>query len=304
MFDIACVGHFSIDSILLPRQKERVISLGGSVAYVSLAARCLGTRVAVVSKVGGDFPEDYKRKLRQEDIDLSGLSIVENAQTTSFELRYSDNLSSRVLRLKSRSPSIHAADIPKSFKAKAVHIAPIAGEIAYETVAALRNVSGILSVDPQGMLRSFDRGGKVTPCPVVDKRFLQLVDVFKSSEAEIRTLTGLSDLGTAMETVHRQGVKIVIVTRGKKGAVVSDQHKIYNIPAYKLEKAIDPTGAGDAFIGAFLAEYIAGEDCFWSSCVGSAAASLEVEDAGLSFLRDQSEVRRRACAIYEKQIKE
>ncbi len=304
MRDIACVGHFSIDSILLPCRKEPFVSLGGSVAYVSLAAKCLGAKVVVTSKVGSDFPGDYMRKLRKENVDLTGLCIVENAQTTSFELCYSDDLSRRVLRLRSRAPPIFVEDIPASFKAKAIHIAPIAGEIAYKAFETLRQASNILSVDPQGLLRSFDKEGTVILHPAIDKRFLQLVDVFKSSETEIKALAGLSDLRTAIKTVHRQGAKIVIVTLGKKGAIVSDQGRIHNVPAYKLENAIDPTGAGDAFIGAFLAEYITGEDCLWSSCVGSAAASLEVEDIGPSFHRDQNEVYQRARVIYEKQIKE
>jgi sugar/nucleoside kinase (ribokinase family) len=55
LFDIVSVGHFSIDSISLPGRRLPYIILGGSVAYVSLAAKRLGANVSIISKVGEGF---------------------------------------------------------------------------------------------------------------------------------------------------------------------------------------------------------------------------------------------------------
>lgn len=304
MIDIVPVGHLAIDSISLPSRQAPFVVLGGSAAYVSFAARRLDARVAVVSKVGADFPQAYSWWLEQENVDLSGLSKVESAQTTRFELEYNADLSDRVLRLKTRAPSITTEDLPESLKAKAIHIAPIAGEVSYEVAERLRSCAEIVSLDPQGLVRRFDENGNVIDCSPEDKRILGLVDIYKSSPSEIKAMTDLPDLESAIKGVHDCGVGIVIVTLGMDGAMVSVDGKTHRVPAYRPEKIVDPTGAGDAFIGGFLAEYVSGEDCAWCSCVGSATASLVVEGVGPTFFGDRDENYRRARLLYEKEIKE
>lgn len=304
MFDIVSVGHLSIDSIFLPDRNVPFVVLGGSAAYVSFAARRLDARVSVVSKVGNDFPEAYRWWLEQEGIDLTGVSKIESAQTTRFELEYNSDLSDRVLRSKSRAPLIAVDDLPSSLRAKAIHIAPIAGEISYEVAEKLRSCAEVLSLDPQGLVRNFGDEGSVALGSLADKRILTLVDIFKSSMREIEAVTGLSDLSSAVKAIHDQGVKIVIVTLGARGVAVSVENATHNVPAYKPDKVVDPTGAGDAFIGGFLSEYVQGEDLPWCSCVGTAVASLVVQAVGPTFFGDKTQIYQRARELYEKEIKE
>jgi sugar/nucleoside kinase (ribokinase family) len=189
-------------------------------------------------------------------------------------------------------------------KARAIHIAPIAGEISFAIAEKLRSCAEVLSLDPQGLVRTFDENGNVTIGELTDKRILGLVDIYKSSLKEIQAITSLSDIDSAIKAVHEHGVKIVIVTLKASGAAVSVEDTIHRVPAYKPEKIIDPTGAGDAFIGSFLAEYVNGEDCSWCSYVGSATASLVVEGIGPTFFGDKEEIYRRARLLYKKEIKE
>jgi len=301
LFDIISVGHFSIDSILLPSRKGPFTVLGGSVAYVSFAARRLDAKVSVVSKVGADFPDAYKWWLEQEGIDLSGLAKVENAQTTRYELTYNEDLSERVLKLKARGPPILVEDLPASIKAKVIHIAPIDCEISYEVVEKLRGCAPILSFDPQGLVRNYDQDGNVTVGGLNDKRVLGLVDVFKSSLKEVEAVTATSDLDSAIEVLHGLGVKIVIVTLGKDGVAVSVENTLHRVPACVVSKVVDTTGAGDAFIGGFLAEYVRGEDCSWSSNVGSAVASFVVEGIGPMNFGSKEEIFGRAHDLHEKE---
>ena len=303
MLDIICAGNFSIDSILLPTIYNPFTVLGGSTAYVSFVCRHLDARVSVISKVGGDFPAAYSWWLRQEGVDLAGLVRVDNAKTTRFELRYNEDLSDRLLRLTSRAPPITLEDLSNFSKAKAIHIAPIAGEVNYETIQKLRECTDILSLDPQGLVRDFDENGNVTIEPLVDKRVLGLIDIYKSSLKEIQATTGMVELNAAMKAIHENGAKIVIVTLGENGAAISVENTIHKVSTYTPEKLVDPTGAGDTFIGAFLAEYVRGEDCAWCSYVGSAAASLVVEGIGPTFFGDKNEIYRRAHALHEKEIK-
>ena len=304
MFDIVSVGHFSIDSIFLPDRQTPFVVLGGSAAYVSLAARRLESRVSAISKVGGDFPEAYRWWLDQEGVNLSGLKKVETASTTRFELKYSTDLSERTLHLKSKAPSIDADDLPNPLKAFAIHVAPIAGEVTYEIVEKLKSHADVLSLDPQGLVRRFDEGGNISLGSLADSRMLDLINVYKSSQSEIQAVTGQTDLVSAVESVHNHGVKIVIVTLGSKGALLSVEGTRYDVPACVPAKLVDPTGAGDAFISGFLSEYVNGENILRCACVGAAMASFVVEGIGPTFFGDKTQVYQRARELYEKGIKQ
>jgi sugar/nucleoside kinase (ribokinase family) len=128
---------------------------------------------------------------------------------------------------------------------------------------------------------------------------VELADVLKSSLEEIKTLTGKSDLNSAIRSVHDQGVETVLVTLGAKGAVLSVENTDYHISACPSKVVVDPTGAGDVFMGGFLTEFIQAKDSVWCACVGSAAASLVVEGLGPTFFGDREEIYRRAKTIYK-----
>lgn len=301
MFDIVSVGHLSIDSIFLPNRKSPVVILGGSAAYVSIAASRLEARVAVLSKVGLDFPEAYRWWLRQEGINMSYLMKIDDAMTTRFELKYDDTLSNRVLSLKNVAPSLTVDDVPSSLKASAIHVAPIADEIAYDVVKTLKTHASVLSLDPQGLVRKRGENGEVTYRSLEDKRILGLVDIYKSSLDEILAVTDLPDLDSAIKGLHDCGVHIVIVTLGSEGAVVSTGEDRYAVPAIRPAKLVDPTGAGDAFVGGFLAEYINDANILRCACVGTAAASFVVEGLGPTCFGDKPRVYERARELYEGQ---
>jgi sugar/nucleoside kinase (ribokinase family) len=277
--------------------------LGGAVAYVSLVAKRLDANASVISKVGGDFPEAYLWWLKEEGINLAGVVKHEQEQSTRFELEYSADLAERKLRLKGKASPITIEDLPKYARAKALHVAPIAGEINYEVAEHLKKHADVLSLDPQGMQRAFDETGDVHCCAPLDRRLLSLVNIYKSSLDEITTLTGHTEIKPALKAIHDFGVDTVIITLGAKGAVVSVGGATYNIPVCSGNPVIDPTGAGDVFIGGFLTEYTRAKDTFWCACVGSAAASLVVEGLGPTSIGQKEEIYRRAQVVYEKGIK-
>jgi sugar/nucleoside kinase (ribokinase family) len=302
--DVAVIGHFSIDTILLPSRTAPFVVLGGAVTYAAFAAKRLEATASVISKVGGNFPEAYLWWLRQEGIDLSGVIKLADEQTTCFELGYNADLSDRTLKLKSKASPINLVDVPADLRAKAIHIAPIANEVSYEVVEHLKHCADILSLDPQGLLRSFDEAGNVTENASVDKRIFNLINIYKSSLNEIYALTGQTELKPAIKAIHDFGVETVIVTMGAKGSVLSVEGAQYNIAVCPSQVLVDPTGAGDVFIGGFLTEYLRQKESIWCACVGSAAASLVVEGIGPTYFGKKEEIYRRANSLYEKELKQ
>lgn len=302
--DVAVVGHFSIDTILVPSRKAPFVVLGGAVTYTSFAAKRLDATASVISKVGGNFPEAYLWWLKQEGIDLSAVTKHGDEPTTGFELGYNSDLSERTLKLKSKGTPIGLEDLPANFKAKAVHVAPIANEVSFEVIERLKHCSDVLSLDPQGLLRSFDEAGNVTENASVDARIFSLVNIYKSSQNEIFKLTGESELKPAIRAIHDVGVETVIVTMGAKGSVLSVEGAQYKIAACPSTVLVDPTGAGDVFIGGFLTEYLRQKESIWCACVGSAAASMVVEGLGPTYFGKKEEIYQRAKVLHEKELKQ
>ena len=301
MFDLVTVGHFTIDQIFSPKIATSKPTLGGSPTYVSLAARKLGAKVSVISKVGENFPSEYVEWLKANGVDLSGLKHIRDASTTRFLLKYEKQ--KRQLQLKSQAPLIYPKDVSNSLQAKAIHVAPIANELSQDVIDKLRGLTTVLSLDPQGFVRKFDEQGNVRLGEWKNPQVLRQIDIYKSSLDEIKAVTGLSDFRRAVQKIREYGAKIIMVTKSIKGATLFFDEEIYEIPACKSKVVQDVTGAGDGFIGAFLAEYVQGKDPVWCACVGSAAASFIVEGLGPAVFGEKEETYKRAIRIYEKGLK-
>jgi len=292
---LTVVGHCTIDHIYVKDAPYRP-TLGGPPTYVSLSAKRLGLEPTVISKVGADFPDEYVVWLSKMGVDLAGLRKVKEAKTTSFILKYTDG--ERVLRLKNRCAPILPQDIPKGLHADIIHLGPVAGEVPHETVAALSEVSRRLSMDPQGYLRSFGKDGSVTAVRGLDLGLLRFVEVFKASEREITLTTGVEDVWKACESIIDYGPEVVIATRGANEIFVLGIGRRYVVPVYKPKKVTDPTGAGDAFIGGFLSEYLRSHDLAWCAAVGAASSSFVVEGYGPTSFGSREEVNLRAESLF------
>jgi len=298
MFDLVTVGNFTIDIVTSNRIVNPSPTLGGPPAYVSVSARQLGLRVSVISKVGKDFSKGYVSWLKANDIDLSGLKLVKNALTTSFTSQYRNG--KRKLQLRSQAPPILLEDIPTSLTSKAIHVSPVANEISQELVHKLKTLTSILSLDPQGFVRKFDKKGNMHLTRWKDTNVLEEIDIYKSTLKEIKAITRMPNLRMSMKNIHDVGSKIVLVTRGLKGSTLLFDEKFCNIPSCKPKVVKDYTGAGDTFIGAFLAEYVKGKDPVWCACVGSVAASVKIESIGPTLLGGKEEIYKRATKILKK----
>jgi sugar/nucleoside kinase (ribokinase family) len=303
--DLAVIGHFSVDTLHLPTRTAPFVILGGAVTYTSLTAKNLDAQTQIISRVGEHFPQAYLWWLEQEGVNIAAVTRHPDEATTEYELTYTPNFNGRTLKLKNKGHTLTLQDIPPDFHAKAVHLGPIANEIPIEVACELKKHCEILSLDPQGLTRSFDTQGNVYEnAAEVDNDIFSLINIYKSSKDEIYALTGESELKAAARAIHDVGVETVIVTNGAKGAVLSVEGTQYNIAACPYDVLVDPTGAGDVFIGGFLTEYLKDKESLWCGAVGSAAASLIVESIGPTYFGKKEEIYRRANVLYEKELKQ
>lgn len=290
------VGSLVIDEVFLGEGRRR-IQAGGAALYSSIAAKKMNLEVGVVSKVGYDYPREYLEEMRTQGIDLSRVKILQDSPTTRFVLRYREE--KRRLYLKGRCKPIEPQDL-RRLRAEAVYITPVLDEVPRETVLEISRRCETLSLDPQGYVREGKGEEAIEPRPWFDAEVLSRLKIFKSSMEELHWIAGSGDPWTAMERIRSCGPEIVMVTWGRKGALMLAEEGRYHVPAFPTTKAIDPTGAGDAFMGGFLSQYLRGRDPLWSASVGAAVASCIVETLGCRLQASVREIHERANWVWER----
>ena len=295
-FDIIVVGHFSIDHIEITGQRPQT-RLGGPATYTSLAAENLGAKVAVISKVGYGFPQTLLRILVSKSIDLS--EVKKSAKpTTELLLTYADD--EREIRLLRKCDKFTENDLPTLVKSKIIHIAPIVGEIEPSIAVAYLKIGEISSLDPQGFLRNFGQFGNMKLKRWFDLELLSKVDILKCSREELMMMTGTMDIRRSLKRICECGVKVTILTLGEQGAICATSSEIFHAPAYNSENVVDPTGAGDTFIGGFLSAYLGNPDEHrWCVAIGAASASTCIEHSGPLAFEHKQDVKERAEKVYE-----
>jgi len=291
---LTVVGHVALDRVVTNHEDRTQI--GGPPSYVSLISRTLGLDIRIITKVGEDLPDRLAGHIRKLGIDLQG-KVIEGAQTTKFILNYRG--SSRRMYVESVCEEISVDDVGGHHEA--VLISPIVGEVPRQVAYKLAEAE-VVALDPQGYVREIKDNGYVVPRPWLDMELLKTVSIFKSSSKELELVTGRTDVWRGLKEVQEMGVDVALATMGAKGAYLMASKGYYHIPAYKVDSVVDPTGAGDVFMGGFLSEYLKGKEAPWCASVGAAAASSVIETKGATIDLPARTVMERAEEIFDRVI--
>jgi sugar/nucleoside kinase (ribokinase family) len=117
-------------------------------------------------------------------------------------------------------------------------------------------------------------------------RLIRRLDLFVLNDSEAHQLTKDDNMFGALKKIHKLGPRYVIIKKGSHGAILSGPRGLFICPAYPLHKVVDPTGAGDSFVGG-LTGYLAAakghvEDHIRRGMIyGSVIASFCCEGFGL-----------------------
>jgi sugar/nucleoside kinase (ribokinase family) len=83
-------------------------------------------------------------------------------------------------------------------------------------------------------------------------KLLKRLDLFVLNDSEAHMLTKEDNMFAAIKKIHKLGPKYVIIKKGSHGSVLSDSKGFFICPAYPLHNVVDPTGAGDSFVGGMM----------------------------------------------------
>lgn len=122
------------------------------------------------------------------------------------------------------------------------------------------------------------------PAKVLGPNYLQWVDIITPNETEAVALTGveinhLDDAHLAAQLLHQQGVGIVVITLGAKGAYISSPHFTGLVPAINVQ-AVDTVAAGDTFNGALVVGLSEGMSIDAAVGFANAASAITVTRQG------------------------
>jgi sugar/nucleoside kinase (ribokinase family) len=178
---------------------------------------------------------------------------------------------------------------------------PILHEIPRTLALSLADRDAIVSLDPQGYLRRILHDGRIRTSKWLDRRVLKRLDLLKLSEQEASLVIGSNFASPRKLTAV--GPEVILITKAASGTVVwSKRLGMFNVPAFKT-KVRDPTGAGDAFVGALLVTWVKEGDLLWSAAVGSAVASFVVEKVGPANFGTPREIKQRASVIADETVR-
>jgi len=222
---------------------DLVIAPGGKGANQAVAAVRLGAPVTFVAKVGKDmFGRQALENFRREGLDVrfvledpaapSGVALIVVGPGGQNIIAVASGANHRL-----RPADIGAAR--EAFTGCAVVLLQL--ETPIETVLAAakagRNVAAVVILNP-------------APAQPLPEELYRSVDIITPNETEAEILTGKNDPQTAAAVLLERGLKMVIVTLGKDGALVATKgHPPQRIAGFNVH-AVDATAAGDAFNGA------------------------------------------------------
>jgi ribokinase len=261
---ICVVGSTNVDLTFrtgrLPRPGETIAGAGfqlgggGKGANQAVMAARLGARVAMVSRVGSDvFGEQALRSYQQEGIDTTHVVVDAARPTGTAAILVDDEARNCIVVV----PGANGGLTPQDVRAAAPVIQ------GADLLLCQMEVPLVTTLEAFRLARAAGVRTVLNPAPAMPlpEELLRLTSlcVPNETEAEIltsQTVTGPAQAEAAARILAAWSVPAVIVTLGERGALLLEGDAVLHLPAVPVA-ALDPTGAGDAFIGS-LAVFWAG----------------------------------------------
>jgi sugar/nucleoside kinase (ribokinase family) len=270
------VGSVALDSIFTPFG-ETADALGGSAVYFSVAGSLLHP-VQVVGVVGNDYPVAELERLAARGIDWGG---VEHADGESFRWKgkYSYDLQSReTLETRLGVFADFQPKLPEAFRsAEFLFLGNIDPELQLGVLSQVRQPKLVVCDTMNYWIQS-------RKPQLLD--LLSRVDLLMVNDGEARELSGDWNIHRAGRWILAHGPKRVVIKQGEHGALLIEPTRTFYVPAFPLENVFDPTGAGDAFAGGFMAYLartgsVSEDNIRRAMVVGATMGSYAVEQFGI-----------------------
>lgn len=283
--DLICLGEPMMEFNEQPDGRW-LYGSGGDVSNVAIAAARQGARSAMVTRIGTDsFGDDLMALWLAEGVDTATVARMDNAPTGLYFVRHGPDGHGFEYRRKGSAASLISPEtLPvEAIRAAAMlHFSGISLAISDSSAAAC--TAAMAEVRQAGGRVACDTNLRLNLWGLEEARTaihgaMAGVDIALPGLDDAAHLTGLSDPSEIATFYHQLGPTIVALTLGSEGALVSVDGEQTIVPAPAVE-AVDASGAGDCFDGAFLARLIAGDSPVEAARYAVTAAALSVQGFG------------------------
>jgi sugar/nucleoside kinase (ribokinase family) len=270
---ILVVGSIALDTIEAPLGRIDDVP-GGTAVYFSCAAS-LFSAVNIVAVVGADFNFNQIDFLKKRGVDFDGLH-VEKGKTFRWGGKYHNDLNKRdtlfteLNVFENFNPEIP----PKYKKSDYLFLANIDPRLQLQVLQQVCSPKLVI-LDTMNHWIANQRSALESVIPKCN--------IFIVNDEEAKELTGDLNVLSAGRKILKMGPQYIVIKKGEHGAILLSNGSRFTIPAFPLEKAVDPTGAGDSFAGGFIGYLASCKDHSFRSIkkaliYGNIIASFTVED--------------------------
>ena len=257
---------------------EFSMGCGGKGSNQAVAAAKYGAQVMMMTKVGDDiFADNTINNFSKYGIDTQFVQKVPHTSSGVAPIFVDESGQNRILIIKGANAFLQPEDIDKA-----------ADELAKCSLIILQ-----LEVDLKTVYHAINFGKKhsvpvlLNPAPATKELDINEAckcDFFVPNETELEILTGMpvqtdEEIKKAAQYLVEKGLKNVIVTMGSRGSLWVTKDKCHYQPVFKV-KAVDTSGAGDAFIGCFASCWVKTHDIASAMKEAGAFSALSVTKKG------------------------
>lgn len=243
---------------------------GGPAATALVTLSRLGVGTSFIGAVGGDFfGDEIIRFLKTEAVDVSFLNAIPGCTSQWAFIAVSAEGARTVFWHRGSAPPPEPSEIDLSpfTGAKVLHLDGLKIEASIEAARQARAT---------GMTVVLDAGTFREKTPLL----LPLVDILIASQRFAGPLVGAGAPETeAIKALSAFGASRIVITLGAGGSIGYDGKRIISQPAFPVN-AVDSTGAGDVYHGAYIRQFLEGSDMADCMKFASAAAALKCTVSG------------------------
>jgi ribokinase len=253
------------------------IGPGGKGSNQAVAAARAGANVSFISRIGKDtFAELALRTWAAEGI-TPRVTQVETPTGAAFIYVHETRGDNAIIIVPGAAGGLCSADVDAA--ADAIRGARVFVTQLEQPVDAALHALGIA--------RAASSITVFNPAPALsfDDALYGLCDYVVPNETEAEALTGIavSDLAAARragDALLAKGCGTALITLGERGALFHAKDRSVHVPPFSAGPVVETTGAGDAFVGGFVAALAGGAEPLEAARFGSAAAGISVTRAG------------------------
>lgn len=291
--DILCVGEVLVDfighqeNVLINETRDYHRYLGGSPTNVAMNSTRLGLNTIMVATVGNDgFGSYITERLSSVGVNTNHLNVLDDKSTSVIFVSRSEGTPD-FIPYRSADCCIYEEQISKEIlsNTKIFHTTcfALSKNPAQKTILKKAqeayDLGCKLSIDvnyARKLWKSQKKAFKVI------KTYCQFNPLIKISEDDmLRLFEKELPHEEIFEFFHHQGVDTVCLTLGSKGVKLSQKGKeVIQMPAIKIDKVMDSTGAGDAFWSGFLFAYIKEKSINECLDIALKLAALKLQNVG------------------------